>query len=252
MLFIEERGSGDAVVLLHGTPTTPDHLRPLAERLAERHRTLLVHLPGYGRSDGLEPYDVERSHDLVEEALAARGVVEAHFIGHSGGAYRAFAHATRGAVRPLSVTALGAVSHFPAAAREGFAAFAALLRAGSDVRPLFRDLMLAPRAREDDACVVEVTSWATASAPSHLADELDAFAAARDLRPELARLSVPILLRVGALDTATPPERTQEVAAVVPHSVVQIVEHVGHALLIEDFEATARAIEDALRRPAIA
>lgn len=32
--------------------------------------------------------------------------------------------------------------------------------------------------------------------------------------------------------------------------VVQIVEDVGHALLVEDFEATARAIEEHLKRVA--
>jgi pimeloyl-ACP methyl ester carboxylesterase len=246
MVFIEERGDGEAVVLLHGMPTTPEHLRPLAERLAARWRTLLVHLPGYGSSDGLDPYAVDRSHELVEQALVARGVRDAHFVGHSGGAYRAFAHATRGVIAPRSVVALGAVSYFTATTKASFASFAVLLRSGADVAPMFPELMLAPRSRGDAACVAEVTAWATASPAEHLARELEAFAAAPDLRPALATLDVSILLRVGALDTATPPAGSGDVAAVARRAVVQVVDDTGHALLVEDFAATTRAVEEHL------
>jgi 3-oxoadipate enol-lactonase len=47
---------------------------PLAERLSKSWRALVVHLPGYGRSAPLDPYTWERSHALLEEALASRGI----------------------------------------------------------------------------------------------------------------------------------------------------------------------------------
>jgi hypothetical protein len=47
---------------------------------------------------------------------------------------------------------------------------------------------------------------------------------------------------------ATPPERSEEIAAVARRAVVQVVPEVGHALLSEDFDATTRAIEAHLER----
>ena len=243
MLHIEERGSGIPIVLLHGTPTTPAHLRPLAERLARGTRTLLVHLPGYGSSPPLIPYDIERAHAAVEEALLARGAAEAHFIGHSGGAYRAFALATRGIVRPRTITGLSALARLSPTMQGSFVAFAAMLRRGDDVADAVEALMLSPRARQDPAWVSDVRGWATASPAAHLADELEAFARAPDLRGDLALLDAPILLRVGALDEATPPPRSEEIAAVARHASLQVVADVGHALLLEDFDATAAAVE---------
>jgi hypothetical protein len=47
MLHVDLQGeSGSPVVLLHGMPTRPDHLAPLARELSGSHRTLLVHLLG--------------------------------------------------------------------------------------------------------------------------------------------------------------------------------------------------------------
>ena len=68
-LHIEDRGRGAPVVFLHGAPTTPAYLRPLAERLSRGFRTLLVHLPGYGDRPALRPYRMDQAHTRVEESL---------------------------------------------------------------------------------------------------------------------------------------------------------------------------------------
>lgn len=247
MLHIEERGSGVPIVLLHGAPTAPAHLQPLAERLAREWRTLLVHLPGYGESSPLHPYDIERAHVAVEEALLARGVAEAHFVGHSGGAYRAFALATRHAIRARSISGLSALAWFPEEMGKSFAAFAAMLRNGDDVVDAVEALMLTPRGRQNPEWVRDVRSWSSASPAAHLASELEAFSSAPDLRDALAQLDVPILLRVGALDEATPPVRSEEISSVARNASMQLVDGVGHAILCEDFDATATAIERHLR-----
>jgi len=40
-MVFDDRGSGETVVLLHGTPSPPDHFAPLVERLAARYRVLV-------------------------------------------------------------------------------------------------------------------------------------------------------------------------------------------------------------------
>ena len=49
-LHVALRGSGSAVVLLHGTPSSPEDFEPLVAALAESHRVLVPHFPGYGQT----------------------------------------------------------------------------------------------------------------------------------------------------------------------------------------------------------
>lgn len=243
-LHIEVRGAGPAVALLHGSPTAPAHMRPLAERLATRYRTLLVHLPGYGASAPLVPYDLARSHALVEESLLAHGARDLHLIGLSGGAYRALAIASRRNLRVRSVACIGAVAAFPPEEAAALAGFAQVLRAGgADLSPVLEQRMLSPAGREEPSSVADVASWLLAVSPGHLADELDALASAPDLHTEIGQLEIPLLLRVGELDVATPPARSEAIAAVAARATLERVPGAGHALLCEDVEGTARAME---------
>jgi 3-oxoadipate enol-lactonase len=229
---------------------------PLAERLARSWRVLLVHLPGYGRSAPLEPYSLEHSHALVEESLVARGVRDAHLVGFSGGAYRAFALASRreSALRARSVVSLAGVANFTEEEKEGLAQYVRLLRGGIErpfdpfqAGPILVDLMLSPRGREHPLWVEDIRSWATAIVPDDLARELEAFIGAPDLRPRIAMLELPVLVRVGSIDAASPPERSRRIAEVATRAAFEEVPGVGHALLCEDFESTAASIERHLR-----
>ncbi len=245
MIHIDIHGAqGSPIVLLHGTPTAPAHLVPLARELAGSHRALVVHLPGYGKSPPLPaPYDVARCHTLVEQALAAQGVTEATLIGFSGGAWNGIALALRGTLRVTRLVALAGVAGFDPEHRAGFHGFAAALRAGQDLHPIApgRFLSSAFAASHPDA-VEGVKAWLDAIAPGNLADELDAIADAPDMRPRLGELAMPVLCRVGELDVATPVALSRTIADGVPHGTLQIVPGAGHALLYEDFDATLEAI----------
>lgn len=228
---------------MHGAPNAPEHLRPLADRLAQSYRVLLVHLPGYGRSAPIEPYAMEHSHALVEETLAARGVRDAHLVGFSGGAYRAFALAARGNLRARTVTSLAGAADFAEHEKKKLGQYVAMLRDAVDPAPLLVELMLSPRGRENAASVADIASWARAIRPEHLARELEAFIAAPDLRPQLAMLDLPVLVRVGSIDAASPPERSRRIAESARHVWLEEVPGVGHALLREDFDCTAASVE---------
>lgn len=91
----------------------------------------------------------------------------------------------------------------------------------------------------DDARVI---AWLDLTRPELLAAEFAAEAEMRDLRPLLPRLSCGLYLRVGELDLACPPAVSQEIADLVPGSVLEIVPGCGHALLIEDAPATGERV----------
>lgn len=240
-MHLEAHGEGPSVVLLHGMPTDPAHMAPLARKLAASHRVWLTHLPGYGSSPALPGYDLVASHGLLEKALLDRGVTEAHFVGFSAGAYRAFALAHRRAVRVLSVVSLGGFADLTAEEKGGFTQYAAMLRAGVDPVPVLEGMMLSARGRALPAAVRDVRAWATSIAAEDLALELEAWTTAPDLRRGLRELRLPITARVGLADAASPPERSRRIAAAAPTALEEVPD-VGHALLSEDFDATVASV----------
>ena len=54
-----------------------------------------------------------------------------------------------------------------------------------------------------------------------------------DARPGLAKVSCPVLVMCGEQDQLTPPERSREIAALVPHAQLVMVPRCGHMLTME-------------------
>lgn len=248
MLHVELRGEGTAVVLLNGYPVDVAHLRPLAEALAARARTALVHLPGYGSSPPLVPYTADRSHELVEEALLSHGISEAIFVGYSFGLCRSIAHAARGRVRARGLVGLAGVPGYTPEQARGFAELAATLGEDTDLAAILESVMLSERARQRPELVAEVRSWARATSIESLRGEILAMSAAPSQLPRLAALEVPVLLRVGTEDGAAPPERSREMAQVAKHATIEEVDGVGHLIVTEDLPGTVASIERFLAR----
>lgn len=242
-LAVESTGTGEAVVLLHGTPTPPSHLRRLAERLAHRRRTLVPALPGYGGSASIEPGPVARTRDLLLAALQSLRIERVlAVIGFSGGTYHAFSLACGSTLPVAGVVALAGGADF-SGDTASFHELAEALRSGVDLRPILPSRMLSATGNENAAARAEVERWIDATSPSHLATEFDEAARAPDLRDAVRDRRLPYLARVGALDATDAVTRVNRLHAVAPHGEVEIVPAVGHALLLEDFEGTARSIE---------
>ena len=88
--------------------------------------------------------------------------------------------------------------------------------------------------------------WLTLSPPRSIAAELRAFSTLPSLLSELPQLRARLYLRVGELDIATPPASSLAIAKRAPNVKLDVIAGCAHALLIEDAEATERAIVDEL------
>jgi pimeloyl-ACP methyl ester carboxylesterase len=245
-LELRSTGDGPAIVFLHGAPTPPEFLDPIADWVSAFGTAIRVSLPGYGTSPPLPaPFPVTRVHEAVEQALLARGVRDAAYVGFSGGAYHALALAHRAVVPARSLVLLAGFMGLDDAGRAAFPEFARLLRQGADLRSVAgpRFLSAGYRARHPERAV-EVERWLEATSPQNLAAELDAFAAADDLTDAVRAMTCPLLARVGAEDAATPPPYSEAIVRAARSGTLQIVPGAGHALLIED---TAPTIDDVAR-----
>jgi pimeloyl-ACP methyl ester carboxylesterase len=89
-----ERGQGEPVVLIHGNGTMIQDftVSGLVDRLASRHRVIVIDRPGYGYSTRPRQLWTPRAHArLFRKALARLGVERATVYGHSWGTLVALA-----------------------------------------------------------------------------------------------------------------------------------------------------------------
>jgi pimeloyl-ACP methyl ester carboxylesterase len=103
------RGSGEPLVLVHGTGSQRQMWDPVLERLADRRDVIAVDLPGHGEtgSTGEASVSPERYADAVEGLMDELGLRSAHIAGNSLGGGIALVLGARG--RALSVTALSPI-----------------------------------------------------------------------------------------------------------------------------------------------
>jgi pimeloyl-ACP methyl ester carboxylesterase len=65
-----------------------------------------------------------------------------------------------------------------------------------------------------------------------------------DARPHLPRLRCPVLVMCGEADQLTPPERSREIASLVPHARLVLVPRCGHLLTMERPEVVNAALRE--------
>ena len=247
-LHIDERGSGPAVVLFHGTPSSPADFTLLVERLARQHRVLVPHFPGYGRSPadpGPRSNSVESASALLERQLLGAGVSSADFVAFSGGAYKAVHIALACRIHVLRLVLFAPIVGLDPETALGFRELVSATRSGAfDPRLSWTARMCsAAFVERDPQGAARVLDWLAAAPLSVVCDELEAMADAVDLRPLLGRLTCRVLVCTGTADNAVPPAWSEAVARRIPGAVFHAIEPAGHAVLLEEPERTVRLVE---------
>jgi 2-succinyl-6-hydroxy-2,4-cyclohexadiene-1-carboxylate synthase len=250
---VAERGSGPAVLLLHGFTGSIAAWDTLAPLLAERHRVLMVDLPGHGRTHLPDPdlATVERSAADLAALLADLDAAPADVLGYSLGARVALrlAVAHPEVVGRLVLESPSAGIADPAArtARrraddaladrietEGIAAFVD----DWERNPVFASHAALPAERAR-----HIRAMRLANDPAGLAASLRAAGqgAMEPLHDRLAEVAAPTLVITGDLDTVGRP-RAGQVAAGIPGARLEVVDGAGHTPHDEQPEAFARLV----------
>ncbi|RMG97114.1 MAG: alpha/beta hydrolase [Deltaproteobacteria bacterium] len=241
--YVETRGNGPDVVMLHGVPEDPGDLARLAASMAG-FRTHVVHAPGYGRSADV-PADGLAIRPIAE-ALRGRGVATAHWVGMSGGFYRALALVKDAGFGASSFVGIGPAIDFSPEKRAAMEGFAAALEQGADVGDAALQTLYSPSFLRDRPDVgARFLDLLAGVSTTVLPGELRAFAAAPNLGDWLCASGVPTVLRVGAGDQAGLHDGFERLAA-TPHVSLEWVPRAGHMLLDEDFDDTAESVRRAL------
>lgn len=255
-------GSGPALLLLHGTGAGTHSWRALAPLLAHGFTVVAPDLPGHGftgrPSGGLALPAMARAVGALLQALDLRPRA---IVGHSAGAAIAVRMALDGIASPAAIVGLGAaLLPFPGLGARLFPTLARMLFVNPFAPHLFARMARAPgeTARflarstgsridaEGVRCYERLLATpAQCEGAIAMMAEWDLDALERDL-PQLA---TPLLLIHGEGDTAIPPGRARDAAALAGDGRLTVLPGLGHLAHEEQPERVAALIRDFVGEP---
>ncbi|MUV38260.1 Haloacetate dehalogenase [Lentibacillus sp. JNUCC-1] len=244
-LYYEDEGQGQPIVLLHGLTGSHLMLRAEQARFQSEYRVVALDARGHGKSDKPESYTL---NDHIEDVLALINYLKLDnvvLLGMSMGTYVAQGVAIQAPEKVDKIILVSGAAHGDTSSTEGLMA-----RHADELEGLtFEEQMgeMAPHIFHDlDA----VGAW-LADMPSGLtAKQQEAAAAALskyDFRPDLATVTVPVLVISGRHDGLNPPGQGKEIADHIPNAKFVVFENSGHAPNVEEPEAYFQLVDDFLK-----
>jgi 2-succinyl-6-hydroxy-2,4-cyclohexadiene-1-carboxylate synthase len=235
MLYVEERGSGPRLALVHGFTQSGRAWGPVGDALAESYRLLAIDAPGHGHSSPVEA-DLPDGADLMAETV--RGGGPAAWLGYSMGGRFALQVALR---RPDVVTRLVVVSATggiddPAersARRQADETLAGRIEAGG-LEPFVQEWLAQPMFSTlppDQAHIEARLSGTVAGLASSL--RLAGTGTQEPLWGRLATLEMPVLVVAGGKDEKYRALADRLGRAIGLNAAVRIIEDAGHACHLE-------------------
>jgi valacyclovir hydrolase len=225
-LYYEDSGRGDTVLLMPGWGDSIADLDRLRRDLADGFRVVVVDLPGSGRSQPqprhYTPGYYHEDAAVLLGLLDALGIGAAHLAGFSDGGEEALLMA---ALRPgcaLSVLTWGAIGQIAASPADLDELAAAITSPSDALAPLASYLTAAYGTAN---ATIMTQTWSSA-----MRGILDA---GGDISRSLAaRIRCPALLVAGTYDKFCPPEKTRELADVIPRGQFAEAHGAGHEVHI--------------------
>lgn len=256
--------SGPLIILLHGLGGSIETFQPILSSLSPHiNRLVCVDLEGFGQTTLSSPdtrLSLPRYVDDLENLVASlqdppRGSSEKNllFIGHSLGAIISMHYASRHPDQVRGLALLGAgrsVAHIPVgrermlglAAKtrtEGIQAAAEIAATSNFPLQVTVESELRQSIRKAVASC-DVESYARACEAVAGLDHLD---------PDYSLISAPTLLLTGSGDIISPPERSLGLQELIGDNAwVNILEGVGHQMLLQDLGGSIEALETLLQK----
>ena len=257
-LFVSDKGSGPALVLLHGLGSSTYAWRALLPALAQRHRVIAIDLKGHGRSDKPDDgrYAAEDHAAAVARVLARLGITRVTLVGHSFGGVVAAKLALGWGARPSGLVRKLVLLDAPLLPQ--------LMPVSADIvrSPLLPELLMtvlppellvrAAVSHDDDnlatASAEEIEAYARpfydrGATAAYLATARSFIAANRtSLAPELAGMRTPTLLIWCRRDTIVPLSTGIELERTLPNARLVVLDRCEHDPHEEQAQETLRLL----------
>lgn len=241
-IAVEDRGTGDAVVLLHGFPFAKALWDESFADLATTHRAIRLDLRGCGASstpDG--PYLMETLAGDVAAVLDTLGVERATIVGHSLGGYvaLAFARMYTERVARLALVCSRLAEDTPERARSREEEARRLERDGTMESAIARYVThaFAPQTLVKRGEIVQrAATVARANDPRGAAALLRGMALRAPADDIAHELGMPVCAIAGALDIGLSIEEARDDAAAFPDGTLELCQASAHLPMLEEPE----------------
>ena len=242
---VEQAGSGNSppIVFLHGVGSDKSVWAPQLEHFGAARRAIAFDYPGYGESD---PAPAGTTRDgfaaAILAAMDALDIGLAHICGLSLGGVIAIAmhHAAPEHCASLILADTFAVHPDGQAIHDRSVAASEQM---SELAAARTPVLLAPGASEELHAQVRETMARIDPEAFRIGAQAVWLA---DQRDRAAAIKVPTLVLVGAEDTVTPPELSQQLADLIPGAALQMLAGAGHLSNIERPADFNRLVEEFL------
>ncbi len=247
-------GKGPAVVFGHGLLFSGRMFADQVEALQDRYRCITIDWRGQGRTPPARTggYDMDTlTNDLVG-VIDQLGLERIHYVGLSMGGFVGMRLAARHGhrVRTLTLLDTSAGPEDP----EKVARYRLLARiyrvvGMKPVRGQVEPIMFGPTFRADPGSRPRIDAWLADLAAVRRSGMQQAIYGVTDREPifdEIAAITVPTLVVVGADDVATPVAKAEAIQAGICSSRLEVVEGAGHSSTIEQPAEVTRLLAEFL------
>jgi pimeloyl-ACP methyl ester carboxylesterase len=250
-IAFERRGTGPALVLLHGGLSDHRDWRPQMDGLSDRYTVVAWDAPGCGgSSDPPETFRMPEYADQLAGFIEALELASPHVLGLSWGSALALELYRRHPDIPRTLVLTAAYA--------GWAGSLPLDVVASRLETSLRDLALPPEGYVRTLIPTLFTERASAELVDEAASVMAEFhqggarpmlfaLAEADLRDVLPTIAVPTLLVYGEEDQRSPLTVARTMHAAIPGSTLVVLPEVGHMSNLETpeaFNAAVRAFLD--------
>jgi 3-oxoadipate enol-lactonase len=225
-----QSGQGPALFLLHSLLSDRASFDAIAPRLSQSFRVIVPELPGFGGSHAVSGGLAAVADRMAEAVKDAAGGDDTIVLGNGYGGFVALLMAIRhpGIATKLILADCGAAFSEPG--REAFRNMAAASKAKglAAITDVAMRRLFAPEFQTRHPDLMRDRREAFLRTDPEVFRAACAALAELDLRPELAKVAVPVLVLVGEHDEATPPPMSRELAAGLPQARLEIIPGCAH------------------------
>jgi 3-oxoadipate enol-lactonase len=244
----QESGEAPALFLFHSLLSDRASFDAIVPKLSRSFRVIVPELPGFGLSQAVSGGFAEVADRMAEAVKDGAGADDAIVLGNGYGGFVALQMAIRhsGIATKLILADCGAAFSEPG--REAFRNMAAASKAKglSAITDVAMRRLFAAEFQAQHPDLMRDRREAFLRTDPDVLRAACAALAELDLRAELAKVRVPVLVLVGEHDEATPPPMSHELAAGLPDARLKIIAGCAHVPQLQSPEAFLDAIGDFL------
>jgi len=243
-----QSGKGLPLFLFHSLLSDRASFDAIVPKLSQSFRVVVPELPGFGQSQAVIGDLADVANRMAEAVRDAAGGDDVIVLGNGYGGFVALQMAIRHPDIATKLILADCGAAFSEIGREAFRNMAAASKAKGllGIAEVAMRRLFAPEFQAQHPDLMHNRREAFLRTDPEVFRAACGALAELDLRPQLGRVKVPVLVLVGEHDEATPPPMSHELAAGLPQARLEIISGCAHVPQLQSPDIFLDAIGDFL------